>query len=128
MMMSNLPSFIVFDEYIVHKCFPSCLASMHLNGLWIATNVLTPLKHNTKQKPSFSSSTLLLFGILLEDIPQLVVTYLIEDQTKSNKRTSRISGSLYLNLTFAIFDMAHKIAKALDLSSDVHNAGYAYKK
>ena len=85
-------------------------------------------KYSRKHKPTFSSSTLLFFGIFVEDVPQLIVTFLIEDKIKSDDPGGRISGTAMVNLTFAIFDILHKVAKACDLLSDVHNAGYTYKK
>jgi WD40 repeat protein len=101
---------------------------IHLKLDWFFRNVIDPLYEKTKHKPSFSSSSLLFFGILLEDIPQLIVTFLIEDKIKSDDPTGRISQTAVLNLTLAIFDILHKIAEASDLLNDVHNAGYKYKK
>ena len=95
---------------------------------WIIGNVLLPLWDSANHKPTFSSSTLLFFGIIVEDIPQLVVTFLIENKINSDDPTGRISGSAIVNTTFAIFDILHKLAEACDLLSDVHNAGYAYKE
>ena len=92
----------------------------------VEQNALSSLKESAKQKPSFSSGTLLLFGILVEDIPQLVVTFHIEDMIRSDDPRGRISGTAMVNLTFAIFDILHKLAEAYDLQSDVLNYGYAY--
>ena len=80
--------------------------------VWIFDNVLTPIIDNTNQKPTFSSSAILLFDIVIEDIPQLVVTFLIEDNIKSDDPTGRISDAVLLNLTFAIFDILYKVAEA----------------
>ena len=109
------------EESNVYRCINDIV-------IWVDINVLANLFENAKQKPSFSSSTLLLFGIFFEDIPQLIVTFLIEDKIGSNDPTGRISGTAVLNLIFAIFDILHKIASALDLISDVHNTSYKYKK
>ena len=93
---------------------------------WVSYDVLASLRESAKQKPSFSSGTLLLFGIVVEDIPQLAVTFHIEDMIKSDDPRGRISGTAMVNLTFAIFDIFHKLAEAYDLQSDVLNHGYAY--
>ena len=97
-------------------------------GEWIKFDVIEHLQDSTKNKPSFSRSSLMFFGILLEDVPQLIVTFLIEDKIRSDDPTGRISQTALLNLTLAIFDILHKITEALDLLNDVHNAGYKYKK
>lgn len=122
---------IAILQLIIRLCFgEDNKVSLYLRDVtdWIADNVLFRLFISARQKPSFSSSTLLFFGIIVEDIPQLVVTFLIEDKIKSDDPTGRISGAAIVNLTFAIFDILHKLAEACDLLSDVHNAGYAYKQ
>ena len=68
----------------------------------IRDNVLIPIMDHANQKPIFSSSTLLFLGILLEDIPQLIVTFLIEDKIKSDDPSGRVSQAATFNLIFAI--------------------------
>jgi len=92
---------------------------------WIEDNVLEPLRERTKRKRAFSSGFLLMMGILLEDIPQLVVTFLIEDKIKSDDPRGDISSTAVVNLNFAIFDICHKMAQTIDLRSDVLNPAYA---
>jgi len=106
-------------------CFLELKDTMYEN---IKENVLTPLWLRAKQKPSFSSGTVLFFGILVEDIPQLVVTFLIEEKIKSDHPEGQISNAALVNLLFAIFDILHKLAQAYDLRKDVQNAGYAFKR
>ena len=69
----------------------------------------------TKKKLAFSSGTVLFFGILLEDIPQLVITFRIEDKIKSDDPMRQISNAALINLLFATFDILHKLAQAYDL-------------
>jgi WD40 repeat protein len=92
---------------------------------WCQLDVLLPLWKNSSQKMVFSSSVVLLFGILVEDIPQLVVTFLIEERIKSDDPTGQISNAALVNLLFAMFDIVHKLAQAYDLRADVLNEGYS---
>ena len=93
---------------------------------YIRDNVLRPLWVRVKQTPSFSSGAVLFLGILVEDIPQLIVTFLIEDIIKSDHE--EFSNAALVNLFFAIFDIFHKLAQAYDLRKDVKNATYAVKR
>lgn len=61
-----------------------------------------------------SSGGLLMVGIVTEDLPQIVVTFLIEDAMGSFGGGKGISRSAYLNLVLAIFDVLHKLASAWD--------------
>ena len=124
---------LFLNENIIKKCLGDDSKVYNFIfglGLWMKGHLTEPLIDSTYYKPSFSSSTLLLFfGILLEDIPQFIVTFIIEDKIRSDDPTGRISQTATLNLTLAIFDdILHKIAEALDLLNDVHNVGYKYKK
>ena len=58
-----------------------------------------------------SSGGLMFLGILLEDVPQIVVTFLVEDAIGSD---GGISNSAYLNIVLAIIDILHKLAQAWD--------------
>ena len=122
---------LILNEFLIKPCLGE--QNKAYKGIsdmmeWTHENVIIPIRENESHKPTFSSSTLLFFGIVFEDIPQVVVTFLIEDKIRSDDPAGRISEAAMLNLVFAIFDILHKIAEALDLLSDVHNAGYAYKK
>lgn len=78
----------------------------------------------TRRKVAFSSGALLIFGIFTEDIPQLIITFFIEDHIKSD---GDVSNTAIINLLFAIFDMFHKLAQAYDLKADIIHAEFAVK-
>ncbi len=60
-----------------------------------------------------SSGFLLMLGIIAEDLPQIIVTFLVEDASGSPENEG-ISNGAYLNLIVAIFDILHKLAAAWD--------------
>ena len=95
---------------------------------WIIENILEPLWLKANQKPSFSTGAMLFFGIFVEDIPQLIVTFLIEDKIKSDHVEGQISNAALVNLFFAIFDIMHKLAQAYDLREDLQNPSFAVKR
>ena len=90
-------------------------------GLEKMTNFL--VKRITLKLP-FASGSLLLMGVLLEDVPQLVVTFLIEESIKSDRPNGGISSAALINLLFASFDILHKLAEAWDLRMDIQNVAY----
>ncbi len=61
-----------------------------------------------------SSGGLLIVGIMTEDLPQTIVTFLVEDAVGALGNNKGISNSAYLNLVLAIFDILHKLAAAWD--------------
>ncbi len=61
-----------------------------------------------------SSGGLLMVGIITEDLPQIIVTFLVEDAIGALGNNKGISNSAYLNLVLAIFDILHKLAAAWD--------------
>ena len=75
---------------------------------------------NTRFRNGFrySSGSVLLLGIFLEDLPQIFITFLVEGIFKNG-----ISTSALLNLTVALFDIGHKLAEAYDLREDFINWG-----
>jgi len=87
---------------------------------WISDNVLKPQWKMHDSKSVIFGSSLLIACILLEDIPQVVIIFLIEDKIKLDHPRGNISSTAFLNLTFIIFDILYKFAKAIDLESDVN--------
>uniref|UniRef100_A0A7S1BH35 Uncharacterized protein n=1 Tax=Corethron hystrix TaxID=216773 RepID=A0A7S1BH35_9STRA len=76
----------------------------------------------------FASGAVLFHGILMEDVPQILVTFLVEDVIKSDEAMGMVgnaSGAAQINLVFAIFDICHKLAEAYDLRNDVVKTGDA---
>ena len=71
----------------------------------------------------FSRGRLLFVGIFLEDLPQVFVTFMIEDVLKEEGTIFDISGAAQLNLLIAIFDIGHKVAESWDSRHDVGKAG-----
>ncbi len=61
-----------------------------------------------------SGGSLLMIGIFTEDVPQIIVTFLVEDAIGSLVGNEGISQSAYLNLIIAMFDILHKLAEAWD--------------
>ena len=114
----------IFMNSHMYTCLCKCFYSFHDSVRWIRYNVIPSLWHEAKRKPTFSSGTVLFFGILVEDIPQLIVTFLIEEKIKSDDPKGRISNAALINLLFAIFDIMHKLAQAYDLRTDVHNVAH----
>ena len=98
------------------------------NQLWINHDMLPHLKEKLKGKRSFSSGSLLFVGIVLEDIPQLVISLVIENKIHSGNPIQNLSTAAMLNLTFAIFDIFHKLAEAYDLRNDLINLEYSTKR
>ncbi len=60
-----------------------------------------------------SSGGLLMVGIMTEDVPQLIVTLLLEDAIDDGESGS-ISARAYLNLIVSVFDILHKLSAAWD--------------
>ena len=119
-------------EFLVKRSILSsdnCLSKAIDRALyWIEHHALKPLWLRSKQKATFSSGAILFIGILVEDIPQLIVTFMIEDKIKSDDPGGNISNAALVNLLFAIFDIMHKLAQAYDLRKDVQNACYMVKR
>mmetsp|Transcript_6075 Transcript_6075/g.9323 ORF Transcript_6075/g.9323 Transcript_6075/m.9323 type:complete len:537 (+) Transcript_6075:71-1681(+) len=59
-----------------------------------------------------SSGALVFLGILSEDIPQIIVTFLIEEAIRFDD--GRIRNSASLNVVLAVIDIFHKLANAWD--------------
>jgi len=69
----------------------------------------------------FPTGALLILGIFLEDLPQVFVTFMIEDFQGNEE--GGISSSAQLNLVLAFFDIGHKLAEAWDSRADMVKAG-----
>ena len=98
----------------------------------IKDHVILPLWKNARnQKASYSSGALLLLGILFEDIPQLILTFFIEDLLEDlgddKIKEGIFSYKALFSFLFAVFDIGHKVAQAWDLRSDVLNSFYKVK-
>jgi len=71
-----------------------------------------------------SNGGLLMMGIVTEDLPQIIVTFLVEDASGSLFGSDGvISRSAYLNLIVSIFDILHKVAEAWDARKKYFDAG-----
>lgn len=115
------------NKFVVGKCFGHVnIGYRWINQqiAWIENKVLRPLRIIAQQKIPVTSDTLLLLGMIGEDIPQLVVTYLIEDKIKIHDPSLRFSTLGFFNLIITTFDILHKGAEAQDLNSDILNASY----
>ena len=71
----------------------------------------------------FSRGHLLFLSIFLEDVPQVFVTFMVEDVLKEGGTISDISSAAQLNLLIALFDIGHKIAESWDSREDVGKTG-----
>jgi WD40 repeat protein len=68
-----------------------------------------------------SMGLLLFFCVLLEDIPQVVLTFLIEDYYEEDDHN--ISSFAILNVTASLYDTLIKLAEAYDERSDIVETG-----
>lgn len=73
------------------------------------------IEGNVSDGINVSSGGLMFLGVLLEDVPQIIVTFLVEDAIGSD---DGLSNSAYLNVVLATIDILHKLAQAWD---DRHN-------
>ena len=64
----------------------------------------------------FSTGALMAFGIMVEDLPQIILTFVIEDGQD-------FSAIAILNLLTAIYDVLIKLAEAYDQREDTHVTG-----
>ena len=98
---------------------------------WIEGNIVQPLLTKAQsQKASYSSGTLLIMGILLEDMPQLFITYFIELNKTSDDHPEKEDTDLaaFCNCLFSFFGLCHKVAHAWDLRYFKLNAFYHVKE
>lgn len=115
------------NKFIVGKCLGHVNIGyrwVNQKVAWVENKVLTPLRIIAQQKLPVTSDILLFLGIMVEDIPQLIVAFIIEDRLKySDPKQGYTSLGMY-NLLLTIFDVLHKGAEALDTNSDILNANY----
>ena len=122
---------ILFTPYWLVDQFEGSGGTTQTVNDWIRDHGILPLWNKARdQKASYSSGTLLLLGIIFEDIPQMIITVLIQENTTKGESTSgqqRSSYNALFNLLFATFDICHKVAQAWDLRFDVLNSFYKVK-
>jgi len=82
----------------------------------------------SKGKMSISRGTLIFLGILLEDVPQLVVSFLIENKIKSDNPNGSFSSTALANLLLSAFHILHKLAEAWDKKDDLQYTEYKAMK
>lgn len=70
--------------------------------------------------PSFSTGHLLFIGVVFEDIPQVVLSVMVDS---SSTGESGLSTFAMVNLMTAGYDILIKLAEAYDERTDVHNTG-----
>jgi len=86
-------------------------------------NSIQSIKDSFAKGFNFPTGALILLGILLEDLPQVIVTFIIEDLGEEDGFS--LSSTAQLNLLLAFFDIGHKLAEAWDSRKDMVRAADA---
>ena len=112
--------------YVVER-FTSHTKQWGYTQVW-GKDALHAFMTERKLKSVFSTGTLVLSGIFLEDIPQVCLTFMLEDVIREERNSIfEISTAASISLSFALFDICHKFADAWDSRDDVLNVGYEFK-
>lgn len=86
-----------------------------------ASRSLSPILYRLEDGLSVSSGGVLLLGVMLEDLPQVVITFLVEDTEGGGLQN--VSSTALLNLLLSAFDILSKIAEAWDTRADIITEG-----
>jgi len=81
---------------------------------------LDPIQDRLENGVQISAGLILLLGVFFEDLPQVIVTFMIED---FDSRFDNISQTALLNLMLAAFDILFKLAEAWDSRRKNYHAG-----
>ena len=109
-----------------HGCISKRNCCLPISQLWNDTTKESNLQDTLK----LSSGFLLLTGILIEDIPQIILSFLVkswlEADTASGERggilrgnNSQLSGLVVANLLTSIYNACIKLADAYDQREDI---------
>ena len=110
---------------LIHLLFVVCVLGTCM-WLILATDgrILTPiLKHFGVEK--ISMGHMLFLCVVLEDVPQVVLTFLTEDYYEAGQGLSNFA---VMNLTVSLYDTLIKLAEAYDERNDVVETGVWCKK
>jgi len=86
----------------------------------ICFDKLKSISHRLKLGFEFTGGTVAFLGIIFEDIPQLIVTFLIEN---TGDGEFDFSSTAQLNLLTSSFDILHKFADAYDARNERYRSG-----
>jgi len=118
------------SSYLIPPLMMSLLFLICIIGtcMWLvlATDgrILTPLLKRLGVE-NMSMGHMLFLCVVLEDVPQVVLTFLVEDYYEEN---GGLSNFAVMNLTVSLYDTLIKLAEAFDERNDVVETGVWCKK